>query len=287
MPELSVCIPAYNCAKYLPGAIESVMRQRLGDFEVIISDNASQDDTESVISGLNNKHVRYFRNEINVGSRENINNAISKAQGRYIKLLCADDVLLEGILLKQLHVLKRKPEISFGTCNLLVADENLQVGRGEKFFPGSCSGSRVINACLSNLTNYIGGPSNVMFRRNDALRIKFDPSYKWVSDLKFGIQLLGVGNYCNIDEFGYLYRRHSNTDTATSCPAEIRVPEYLRLIDEFAWWNPLNCLQASRSGADANRQRVFKRNWYYSYKSSNLLRTGMAIYDVTRMRLAK
>jgi glycosyltransferase involved in cell wall biosynthesis len=283
--ELSVCIPTYNCAEFLQEAIESVMRQGLNDFEIIISDNASQDDTESVINRLNNKHIRYFRNKINMGSRENFNNAISKAQGQYIKLLCSDDVLLDGILLKQLHVLKCKPEISLVTCNLLMADKNLKIGRGEMFFPGCCAGSRVINSCLSNLTNYIGGPSNIMFRQIDAKKIKFDQSYKFVSDLKFGIQLLEVGKYCNIDEFGYLYRRHLNTDTETSCPMAIRMPEYVRLVDEYSWWNPLNCVQVMRRGAVRNSQKGFMESLCCSSSPTKLLRVGMALYDTMRIRL--
>jgi glycosyltransferase involved in cell wall biosynthesis len=247
-PELSVCIPTYNAARFLPDAIGSVMRQGLDDFEILIIDNASEDETQALLAGLSNPYIRYIRNDANIGSCANGNRLLAEARGKYFKPLCADDVLLDGLLLKQLDVLRSRPDVSLVTCNFIVTDVDLQGDEEVYFFPGSADGSRVIHACLSALHNYIGGPSNVMFRLEDAAGLTFDMQYRWVNDLKFWLQLLRRGNYVNLDEIGCLYRRHPNTDSATNCPNDIRIAEFLRLAEDFDDWNVLNCIQAMRRG---------------------------------------
>jgi hypothetical protein len=122
-----------------------------------------------------------------------------------------------------------------------------------------------------------------MFRRKDAEDLLFDSSYWWVSDLKFGLQLLRHGAYVNIDEVGYLYRRHPNTGTELYCPNEIRMPNYFRLVDEFDWWNPLNCLQAIRRGGREGRKIVFKR-WSRACRPKSVANALRSFGDVLHMR---
>lgn len=282
-PLLTVAIPTYNSAHFLPDAIASIMRQGLDDFELVVVDNASDDNTEEVIHSYRDARVRYIRNETNIGSRENINKCLSNVRGRYVRLLCADDVLLDGVLLKQLDVLQRMPEVALVTCDLVVTNSELQAESTLRFFPGSTTGARVVNACLSGLQNYIGGPSNFMFRRADAVDLKVDADYFWVADLKFGLQLLERGAYFNIGEAGYLYRRHPNSETDTNCQTDIRLPEYLKLVDEFDWWNPLNCLQTLRRGT-AEDKRVARRHWAKATLPARMAKACSALPDVLQMR---
>ncbi|MGA3010662.1 MAG: glycosyltransferase family 2 protein [Terracidiphilus sp.] len=282
-PELSICIYTYNSAHFLPDAIGSVMRQGLEDFEIVIVDNASQDDTEALVRGLNNQYIRYFKNPENFGPHYSATRCIAEARGKYMRHLCADDVLVDGVLLKQMEVLRRRPDVALVTCDLCATDSELREGNIFREFPGECSAERMLNLCLSGLGNYIGGPSSIMFRRKDAEDLLFDSSYWWVSDLKFGLQLLRHGAYVNIDEVGYLYRRHPNTGTELYCPNEIRMPNYFRLVDEFDWWNPLNCLQAIRRGGREGRKIVFKR-WSRACRPKSVANALRSFGDVLHMR---
>ncbi|HEX4021802.1 MAG TPA: glycosyltransferase [Acidobacteriaceae bacterium] len=282
MPELSVCIPTYNYGRFLPKTIESVMRQGLHDFEIVISDNASQDGTEAVVKALDNKHIRYFRNEINLGPHENSRRCLAYAQGKYIKFLCADDVLLDGVLLKQLEILRHRPGVALVTCDLLITDSELHVERTLRFFPGSCSGSRVINACLSGLINYVGGPSNIMFRRANSAGLPFDDTYHGLADLKLNLHLLHCGDYVNIDEAGYLYRRHPNSDSEISVTRQISRAEPLRLIEEYNWWNPLSCLKVMRLHRAEGWHQV-RKHWRQACMPIQLLKAFTAAPDVLRM----
>ena len=160
-PLLTIAIPTFNCAHFLPDAIASIMRQGLDDFEILIVDNASEDNTEEVVRSFENRHIRYIRNPSNLGSRENGNRCLANSRGRYFKLLCADDVLLDRVLLKQLNILETRPDVALVTCGYLPTDPDLNVQGSWSAFPGSHSGRRVINFCLSRMTNAVGGPSNI------------------------------------------------------------------------------------------------------------------------------
>ena len=285
-PVLTVAIPTFNSAHFLPDAIASIMRQGLDDYEILIVDNASEDNTQEVVASFGNSHIRYIRNSSNLGSRENGNRCLANSRGRYIKVLCADDVLLDGILRKQLDILETRPEVTLVTCGYLATDPHLNVLGSWSAFPGSHPGRRVINFCLSRMTNAIGGPSNLMIRRSDAKGIKSDASYRLLADLKFGIQILERGDYVNIDEPGILYRRHPNSDFVTNHPEEIHMLEYLRLVTEFNWWNPLNCGVAFFLGGVEGRSSV-RENWRRACSVSPVARGLEASADVVYKRLLR
>jgi glycosyltransferase involved in cell wall biosynthesis len=285
-PLLTVAIPTFNSAHFLPDAIASIMRQGMDDFEILIVDNASEDKTEEVVRSFENPHIRYMRNLSNLGSRENGNRSLANSQGRYIKFLCADDVLLDGILRKQLNVLEARPEVALVTCGYLSTDSHLNPTGSWSAFPGSHPGRRVINFCLSRMTNGIGGPSNIMVRRAAASGILSDHSYRLLSDLKFSLQILEHGDYVNIGEPGVLYRRHPNSDLVTNCPADIRMVEYLRLVSEFNWWNPLNCAVASLVGGVEGR-RVVREHWRQACTLQRLAGSFEATTDALNKRLQR
>jgi glycosyltransferase involved in cell wall biosynthesis len=278
-PVLTIAIPTFNCAHFLPDAVASIMRQGLDDFEILIVDNASEDNTEDVVRSFENSHIRYIRNPSNLGSRENGNRCMANSRGRYIKFLCADDVLLDGVLRKQLNVLEARPDVALVTCNNLITDHRLKIRDSFCAIPGSHPGWRVMNLCLSRVANCIGGPSNIMIRRAAAAGVVSDATYRLLSDLKFSLQVLEHGAYVNIDEFGYLYRQHEGSDVAVNCPSEIHMPESLRLVCEFNWWNPLNCIVASLFGGSEGRQLVRER-WVEACTPRRLARALQAFSDL-------
>ncbi|HEY0665073.1 MAG TPA: glycosyltransferase [Gallionella sp.] len=97
MTKISVVIPTYNRAAYLDQAITSVLSQTNADFEVVISDNCSQDETVAVVSRyLADPRVRYYRNEQNIGMVRNWHKAVFElAVGEWFMLLSDDDYLVD------------------------------------------------------------------------------------------------------------------------------------------------------------------------------------------------
>lgn len=102
-PLLSICIPTYNRAHYLKDALESIVAQFnesdiAEQVEIVVSDNASVDETETVVKSFQNRfgNIRYFKNEANIGFDRNVRNVISNAAGLYCWTLGDDDVICGG-----------------------------------------------------------------------------------------------------------------------------------------------------------------------------------------------
>lgn len=91
-PKISVCIPTFNCCRYLRPAIDSVLRQSCQDFEIIVYDDASTDATPQEVARVPDHRVHYYRNARNLGVAATRNNCLTVARGRYIAWLDADDL---------------------------------------------------------------------------------------------------------------------------------------------------------------------------------------------------
>ncbi|MCR5451897.1 MAG: glycosyltransferase [Lachnospiraceae bacterium] len=106
---VSIITPVYNGSKYLPETIESVIRQTYTDWEMIIVDDGSSDDSYEIAKNYSEKDDRIKAiSQENGGSAAARNNGIRKAQGRYIALLDADDLWEENFLEEQLKLMKKK-----------------------------------------------------------------------------------------------------------------------------------------------------------------------------------
>jgi len=125
---ISVVIPAYNYADYLPAAIDSVLAQGIEDIEILVCDDASTDNTPEVIARYEAAHpsVHGYRNLVNLGAVININYAVSLAHGDYILVLGADDYLAPGALAHLKAALDDHPE-----CGYAFGRYNIEVGNGQ------------------------------------------------------------------------------------------------------------------------------------------------------------
>lgn len=120
---ISIVIPAYNYAHFLPDAINSVVQQDVADIEVLIFDDCSTDDTQAVAESFCRKdpRIKYFRNAQNLGATPNVNQSMRRASGEYVVLLGADDMLEPGSLNTLKTALDQHPECgyAFGRYTML------------------------------------------------------------------------------------------------------------------------------------------------------------------------
>jgi len=108
-PTVTVCIPTYNRSGLLRSSLQSVLWQSLRDVEVIVSDNASTDDTEDVVRSLGDPRVIYDRNPENLGLFANLSRCLGLGSGRYRVVLPDDDLMLPGNLERKVAFLERHP----------------------------------------------------------------------------------------------------------------------------------------------------------------------------------
>ncbi len=159
--------PCFNCEKYIHQAIESVIAQTFQNWEMVIVNNASTDCTLDIIHSYSDPRIRVINNEKNIGLEANWNKAVSAAQGKYIKLLPADDFLYPSCLERQVEVFERKDNNSLAlvSCarNIVNPDGKPLIVRK---FPGSerkISGISAIRKILRSGTNLLGEPGAILF----------------------------------------------------------------------------------------------------------------------------
>jgi glycosyltransferase involved in cell wall biosynthesis len=165
---VSVCVPAYRAARFIGRTIESVLAQTLDDFELVVVDDASPDGTAEIASGFSDARLRLERNPANLGVAGNWNRAVEMAEGRYVKVLCDDDVLYPECLASQVAIMEAHPDVALVAGSRDVIDESGRVllsNRGLAGLVGRVDGGEAVRAAVKSGTNIFGEPVCVLLRR--------------------------------------------------------------------------------------------------------------------------
>lgn len=202
-PLVSICIPVYNAEMFIATAIESVLRQTLTDFELIIVDDHSSDRSLEIISAYQDDRLRVIVNDHNLGAEGNWNRCLKESKGRYCKILPQDDVLSPTCLAQQVTVLDQDEQkrIALVFCARTIIDATGVILMSRGYPSGrkeTIGGQLLIRRCLWFGTNLIGEPGGVLFRRDLAVSVGlFDASVPYVIDLDYWFRLLlrGDGYY--------------------------------------------------------------------------------------------
>lgn len=109
--KLSVIIPTYNRAEYLSQCLHSVLSSSYQNLEIVVSDNASQDDTQAVASSFTDHRLKYYRNKTNIGFELNLLKLLEYASGDYIFLLTDDDYLNEEAVPELIEIIRKYPDV--------------------------------------------------------------------------------------------------------------------------------------------------------------------------------
>lgn len=197
-PLVSVCIPAYNAAPFIEQAVKSVLAQDLVEFELIVLENRSTDETAAILAQQEDPRIRIISQEHHVTAAENWNRALNEATGRYVKLLCADDLLHPHVLDRQVHAFEEAP----GRTALVASPRDIIDGdgrillraRGGKGFPDTLDGGEAIRRIIRSGTNALGEPVSVLMRRDLIERTQgFRTDLPYVIDLDYWCRMLSHG----------------------------------------------------------------------------------------------
>src|SRR6478672_4549648 len=117
MPQVSVCIPTYNRAEFLAYAVNSVLAQTYTDFELIICDDGSTDQTPELVHQWQDPRIRYIQHPTNIGRSQNMQSGFKAASGTYFIKFDDDDALTPKFLEKTVLVLDSNPSVDFVCTN--------------------------------------------------------------------------------------------------------------------------------------------------------------------------
>lgn len=123
---VSIILPTYNRGEMLKNTINSVIFQTYANWELIIVDDASNDNTEEIVKKINDKRIRYVRNEKNSGSNYSRNRGAALASGEFLAFIDSDNEWLPEKLEKQVCQFEKKNELDLVFCKVLVKDGELE-----------------------------------------------------------------------------------------------------------------------------------------------------------------
>ena len=202
-PAVSVCIPTFNAARHIRDTVRSVLDQTLTDFELVICDDASTDDTIQILREFPDSRIRILPSPTNTGLAPNWNRAVRECRAPYVKLLCQDDLIYPTCLEKQLAILSNPAhtEIALVSSRRDIIDDTGRVrARGSALWPtGRVDGPRAIKQIVRSGTNPLGEPAAVMFRAEAFHRAGgFRDDHPYMIDVDFWCRLLRDSNmyYC-------------------------------------------------------------------------------------------
>lgn len=230
---VSIIIPAYNASKYIAETMDSVLQQTYKDWELIIIDDGSKDNTKEIVLKYKEQHPQiYYYYQENGGVSVARNHGLEKAKGQYIALLDADDVWLAHNLEIKIKSLERNEHIKWVYSNMFNADEQMNItGEATKG-----KDDNILDSILAWKGEVVPGPcSNVVF---DKLcydeGVKFDPTLSTAADQDFTIQLAAKYLGKHINENLWKYRILGNS---MSRNIEVMEKDHIRVFKKAAKLN--------------------------------------------------
>ena len=232
-PKVSVIIPTYNRDRLLPRAVNSVLAQTYDDYEIIIVDDCSTDDTQQVVAAFADSRIRHFRHEVNKGVSAARNTGIANARGEYIAFLDDDDEWLPTRLAKQSALMDAAPPkvgFVYGWMDVVYGPDDVGKPLGRLTAEGS------IFSYTVQLKSYI--LSTVLARASSVQDIGyFDENMVLAEDLEFMCRLSRKWDAIVLPEVVYVYyldyKRDPLTTIAPRRIAELEVEFINRHIAQY------------------------------------------------------
>lgn len=208
IPFVSIIMPVFNAELYLPESIESILNQTYSNFEFLIFNDGSTDNSLEIIKSYNDPRIKLFSSPVNTGLVIYLNKGIDLARGKYIARMDADDISLPNRLEEQIEFLENNPEI--GVCGSKVAFFGLK-----QFVTGTISNHEELIVQLLFYPPFIH-PS-VMIQKSvlKDFNIKYKEEYLYVEDYEIWVQLAKVTKFAIIPKLLFKYRTHDLSVNAT------------------------------------------------------------------------
>lgn len=249
-PLATIVVATYNAGCFINATIESALRQTASDFELIVVDDGSTDDTLSRVASFRDSRIRIVE-QSHQGPVVAMNAGFRIARGEYIGLLDHDDLWDETKLARHLEIFKRRPEVDATfSWSRLIDEHGRDMGSDPARWRGAISFRQLLEA------NPMGNSSSLVLRRSAVERVGgCDSRFFCCYDgyLVLQIARLRPGNVCSVPEDLTFYRQHRGQQSRDWRSME---REWLVMLDEFRRTEPE--ITAAVEGRATSRRRC----WY-------------------------
>lgn len=216
-PKLSVVLSAYNAELFIKDAIESILNQSFQDFELLIADDGSKDQTRSIIDSFYfDARVRILHNERNIGKTATVNRLFTKCEGQYVTIHDADDISLKERFERQIEFLESNPQMIMCGCSF------------ESFTDSGFASEGIMESDFAKIQANIvcesqfHGPTMIFNREVVSNQLNgelFRPFFQdYNEDCDLSMRLTEVGYCSNLNEVLYKYRILPNSLSKSISP---------------------------------------------------------------------
>ncbi len=209
-PTVSVIMPSYNHSRFIEEAIRSVLNQTFDDFELIIIDDGSSDNSQEIIQKFAeiDPRIKPIFHKKNMGIARTVNDGIDAARGEFISLTASDDVWAPNKLEVQLEILARNEDLVVWSEGKIIDANGNPTGQTFTERHNALNrkkSGRIFEELLKG--NFIFGSSMILKRKNLG-EIRFDESLTYLNDYKFAVDLAYNYEFYFIPEPLAMYRIH-------------------------------------------------------------------------------
>lgn len=303
-PQISVLMPVYKTAPYLREAMDSMLAQTFGDFELIVLNDGSPDEAEAIIDSYTDERIVRYTGKTNVGLANILNIGIDMARGKYIARMDSDDISLPNRLQVQFDYLEQHPDID------LVSVAMQQFGDGSKIMRYDNATEDIkFNALFFSPVLH----ASSMWRKERFARLRYEQEYVPAEDYRLWTQALLTGmRMRNLPDVLYLYRQYATQvtqDTERICAIQHKAKyAYLQGIfptadhAQLRQWCQLTAIEPDKRLAcfwemeRLNNQKPFfeplsfrrrYRRYYQSVLFEYMRTNGIVWNRLTRLRLSQ
>lgn len=205
-PKISVIMPVYNAQEYIREAIDSILNQTFSDFEFIIINDGSTDNSVEIIKNYNDPRIVLVDNTENKGLVSVLNQGLQLAQGEYIARMDADDISLPNRFMEQVNYLDKHPQVGIlGAWFHIFGNKINRIEKKHKF--------PKLKDILE--TSPVGHPV-AMLRKSvfDKYNLQYDKAYKHAEDYELWVRASKLTKIANLQKVLLKYRWHDNNISA-------------------------------------------------------------------------
>jgi glycosyltransferase involved in cell wall biosynthesis len=212
-PLISVILPVYNCEKYINQCIDSILCQTYPNFELLIIDDCSTDNTVNLIQEYKDERIKLTIKEKNSGYTDSLNWAISIAKGEYIARMDGDDISMPTRFEEQLKIMEANPKIIVCGTNAKVINTQRVLLKAEF--------DQDLKLALFDSNPFIH-PS-VMIKKSIFNKTLYDKLMEPAEDFDLWCKISTFGEFYNVQKTLLAYRIHSNNISVTNNKKQIEV----------------------------------------------------------------
>jgi len=203
-PLVTVLLPAYNAGRHLRESIESVLGQTFRDFEFLIINDGSIDDSEKQILSYSDLRIRYHKNEINIGLIATLNKGIELALGKYIVRMDADDICMPDRIQRQVQFMETHLDVGIcGCCADVIDKPNVKMK-----YDAEDASIRVKMLYQCHMLH----PS-IIIRKEliDKYRLRYNPEFIHAEDYELFYRIGKFTKLANLTDVLLRYREHEGS----------------------------------------------------------------------------